>query len=164
MLRYDTATIAAELPAWLAFGPYGSGVADVLEAIAAVEPSAIWSLDVPEDLPKWRIAVDGLAWDDRHPLAQMARRAYFSAQQWMECRGWATDPRAGDHYYRGCYFDYNLHEPHWLSAMGRASNAAALAALGGDVDPRERDRVRAEWLEVVGAPRRRDGGAVVAEP
>ncbi len=145
-LRYDEAVVAEELPAWLAFGPNGEQVVDILEQVAALTAERVQGLPVPAEPTKFRIPVDVVADPVGHPLREAAQRASSTAMVWTENRGWAVDPRAGGHYYRGCYFVYNLAEPHWLSAMGRAMNAAILAALGGHQS--QADRVWSEWAEL----------------
>jgi len=145
-LKYDDGVVAEELPAWLAFGPNGERVAEVLEQAAALTPDRVQCLTVPIDRRPFHIPVDLVADPVGHPLREAAQRASSTAMVWTENRGWAVDPGAGGHYYRGCYFVYNLSDPHWLSAMGRAMNAAILAALGGQLS--QADRVRAEWAEL----------------
>jgi hypothetical protein len=68
----------------------------------------------------------------------------------MEDRGWAIDSKAGGHYYHGCYFVYQLHDPQWLSAMGRAMNAASGAVIGEDLPAADAERARREWAELLG--------------
>lgn len=146
-LKYDEGTVAGELPAWLAFGPNGERVAEILEQVATLAPGQVSALDVPAGLPRFRSPVALLDDPVGHPYRDAARRASSTAMVWTENRGWATDPNAGGHYYRGCYFVYNLSEPHWLSAMARAMNAAIVAALGGQSP--DADRVRHDWAELL---------------
>ena len=145
-LRFDEGVVAEELPAWLAFGPAGEHVAEILEQVAALAPEQVRALPVPAGTGRFRIPVELVEDPVGHPLRDAARRASSTAMVWTESRGWAVDPGAGGHYYRGCYFVYNLSEPHWLSAMGRAMNAAILAALGGQ--SAHAPRVRSEWAEL----------------
>lgn len=145
-LRYDEGVISEEVPAWVAFGPHGAQVAEVLERVAGLEVDRVLALPVPAEHTRFRIPVDLVSDPVDHPLSEAAHRASSTAMVWAENRGWAVDPGAGGHYYRGCYFVYNLSEPHWLSAMGRAMNAAILAAVGGQL--RGANRVRSEWAEL----------------
>jgi hypothetical protein len=139
-LRFDEGVVAEELPAWLAFGPHGQHVAEILEQVAALTPERVRALPVPAENARLRIPVELVDDPVDHPLRDAARRASSTAMVWTENRGWAVDPDAGGHYYSGCYFVYNLSEPHWLSAMGRAMNASILAALGGQSAHAERVR------------------------
>jgi hypothetical protein len=122
----------------------------VLEVIAALRPDQVRSLRIETPTPKWHIAIEPLTIPGNHKLGAFAASASFLAMEWTERRGWATDSEAGGHYYHGCYFDYSLVDPHWLSAMRRAMNAAALAALGDDVNDQQRARVLTEWIELIG--------------
>ena len=149
VLHYDKGVVTEELPAWLSFGPHGEDVASVIEQVACLSLDRVRALPVPTGLPLRRIPVDLLPDPVGSPLREAARLASSTAMVWTENRGWAIDAGAGGHYYQGCYFVYNLDEPHWLSAMGRAMNAAILAALGADAPGPEVARVRGEWAELV---------------
>ena len=149
-LHFDDARVMRELPSWLAFGPNGEDVEAVLEAIADLDTHQVRRLDVPDGLEKFAIPIDRIEVPDGHALEKVADRARFLAMCWMEDRGWAIDSKAGGHYYHGCYFVYQLHDPHWLSAMGRAMNAASTAVIGGDMPAADAERARREWAEVLG--------------
>ena len=149
VLRYDLGVVTEELPAWLTFGPNGEHVAEIIEQVASLTLDQVRALPVPAGLPQRRIPVDLLPDPVSSPLRDVARNASSTAMVWTENRGWAIDAGAGGHYYQGCYFVYNLNEPHWLSAMGRAMNAAIVAALGADAQGPEAARVRREWAELV---------------
>jgi len=147
-LHYDRAAVVEELPAHVVFGPHGQAVADVFEAIARLDPERVRGLPVPDGVSRFQIPVELIADPEGEPLGEQARLASSVAMTWTENRGWAVDGKAGNHYYIGCYFSYQLHEPHWLSAMGRAMNAAVVAALG-EVTRADTERVRREWQAVI---------------
>lgn len=149
VLHYDEATVLAERPAWLAFGPNGAAVAEVLETVASLTPWQVRSLPVPVGIERGRIAVELIEPPRIHPLQAVAARAASTAMVWSENRGWAVDPAAGRHFIRGCYFRYELDEPHWLSVMGRAMNAAVLAALGGDTQTPAAVAAAREWIQLL---------------
>ena len=149
VMHYDEGVVTDELPAWLAFGPRGDEAGRVLEQVAALSSDQVRRLPVPNALERFRIPTALLDDAVGHPLREAARRASSTAMAWTENRGWAIDPDAGGHFYSGCYFLYQLSDPHWLSAMGRAMNAAMVAVLGSDVPGPETARVRREWGELV---------------
>lgn len=108
MLHYDRATIIEEVPGWLEYGPRGAAVASVLETIARLKAQQVMALQVPSGLEKFWIPIEVVSIPEDHPLYEAARTAPWAATRWIENRAWAVDNKAGGHYYRGCYFVYNL--------------------------------------------------------
>lgn len=153
MLHYDEASVLAERPAWLAFGPHGAAVAEVLEAIASLTAWQVYLAPIPADWSDGYAPLRLLEIPAAHPLREAAERARSAAMVWTEDRGWAAYRRAGTVRYVGCYFRYEISDHHWLSAMGRAMNAATLAALGGVASPDEAARASREWTELLAAGR-----------
>lgn len=142
-LRWDSATLAEQLPDWRYFGPHGAEVAELLERILTLTDEQVRRLPVDPNAGKFEVPGRRVAIPDEplHPV----RRAAFTAMLWLEDRGWQLGDEAGGHYYRGCYFSYNLSEPHWLAALGIVMDAAAAIGLGPALDPVERQRVLADW-------------------
>jgi hypothetical protein len=146
-VHWKSARVAAEVPAWRYFGPHGQEVPGLLDRILVLDPERVMQLPVDPQAAKFQVPGKRIAVPDEplHP----ARRAAFHAMLWLEARGWQLGDEAGGHYYRGCYFNYNLSEPHWLAALGIVMDAAAALALGPELDPAERQRVLTDWQRLL---------------
>jgi hypothetical protein len=147
----DRATIAAEIPAGLYFGPNGAQVPDLLEAIWTLDPARVAKLEVPalesDRLPMEQIPIPLLV-APKGSLQDGARRAASAVMEHFESRSWAAGA-GGGFYYRGCYFTYIVTDQHWLVAMGLAINAAIAMAAAPAFDVTSRRNALSAWEGLV---------------
>lgn len=148
----DGATIAAEVPAGLHFGPHGAQVPDLLEAIWTLDPARVAKLEVPALQPDRRAIEQipiSLLVAPEGSLQRGAGRAVSAVQAFFESRSW-TVGAGGGFYYRGCYFTYIVTDPQWLVAMGLAINAATAITAAPLLDPTTRRHALSAWAALVG--------------
>jgi hypothetical protein len=140
----DAYTVVAEVPSWRMYGPHGRAVVAMLEGAAAVKPAGV------RRLPPGAQRLPGPEAKDIVPVVHRRRMsAMQAAYRAVETRAREVDDDAGGEFYSGCYFVYELTDPHWITASRLATQAAeAIAAPELFAEAELDERIR-PWRELV---------------
>ena len=140
----DAFTVLGPIPAEMTLGSSGAVSAATLEAVGRLTTEQVrrFSFNVGH--------VDDPALPTHDLLGRTAGRLTWLAILALEKRAEEIDPQAGGEFYRGCYFVYELTDPHWLSAMRALTLAIRTMALADRMTSKQIETRMRPWRILLG--------------